>query len=158
MNDVVKKIGECDIEWIIQELSNKKVGAQFSLQGAFEGDFEGATGKTYDLRSDESDYTVELYNDMPYTYSLLKKYGMYRTRVMKIIKGTCYSYHVDLTPRVHIPLTSNKNCMFVIDDKVYRMPADGSVYLVDTTLYHTALNANREQFVRTHIVGNVTRP
>lgn len=158
MNEVVKKIGECDIEWIMQELSNKKVGAQFPLQGAFEGDFEGGVGKTYELRSDESDYTVELYNDMPYTYSLFKKYGMYRTRAMKMIKGTCYSYHVDLTPRIHIPLTSNKNCMFIIDDKVYRMPADGSVYLVDTTLYHTALNANREQFVRSHIVGNVTGP
>ena len=48
----------------------------------------------------------------------------------------------------------NDACLF-IDGKVYKLPADGSVYLVDTTLYHTALNANREQFIRTHIVGNV---
>lgn len=155
MKDIVTKVGECDIEWIIQEFENKKVSAQFPLQGAFEGDFEGAIGKTYDLRSDESAYTVPLHDNMPYTYSLLEKYNMYRTRVMKMVKGSCYSYHIDLTPRIHIPLTSNERCMFIIDDKVYKLPADGSVYLVDTTLYHTAINANREQFIRTHIVGNV---
>ena len=135
MKDVVKKVGKCDIEWIIQELENKKVSAQFPLQGAFEGDYEGAVGKTYDLRSDEAEYNVPLYKDMPYTYSLLEKYEMTRTRAMKMIKGSCYSYHIDLTPRIHIPLTSNKNCMFIIDDKIYRLPADGSVYLVDTRLY-----------------------
>jgi hypothetical protein len=155
MNEVVKKIGECDIDWIQQELDNKKVSAQFPLQGAFEGDFDGACGKTYDLRSDESDYILPLYKDMPYTYSILEKYKMSRTRIMKMVKGNCYSYHIDLTPRIHIPLTSNERCMFIIDDKIYRLPADGSVYLVDTRLYHTALNANREQFIRTHVVGNV---
>jgi hypothetical protein len=155
MKDVIQKVGECDIEWIIQELENKKVSAQFPLQGAFEEDYDGACGKTYDLRANESEYVVPLYDDMQYTYSLLSKYKMHRTRVMKMIKGTCYSYHIDLTPRIHIPLTSNERCMFIIDGKVYKLPADGSVYLVDTTLYHTALNANREQFIRTHIVGNV---
>lgn len=154
-NDVVKKVGEADIERILMELSNKKVSSQFPLQGAFEGDFDGAIGRTYDLRSDEKDYVVPLYPDMTYTNSILKEYGMCRTRAMKMIKGTCYSYHIDLTPRIHIPLTSNDSCMFIIDDEIYRLPADGSVYWVDTTLYHTAINANRDQFVRTHIVGNV---
>jgi hypothetical protein len=45
--------------------------------------------------------------------------------------------------------------MFIIDGEVITLPADGSVYWVDTRLMHTALNANREQFIRTHIVGNV---
>ena len=74
---------------------------------------------------------------------------------MSLKRGMCYSYHYDLTPRVHIPLTSNEKCMFIIEDKVYRLPADGSVYFVNTKLFHTALNANREDFERTHIVGNV---
>jgi len=154
-NEVVKKIGEADIERILMEMSNKKIDAQFPLQGAFEGDFDGAVGRTYDLRADEKEYVVPLYEDMPYTYSLLEKYNMYRTRAMKVIKGRCYSYHIDLTPRIHIPLESNDSCMFIIDDEVYRLPADGSVYWVDTRKYHTAINANREQFIRTHIVGNV---
>ena len=58
MKDVIQKVGECDIEWIIQELENKKVSAQFPLQGAFEGDYDGACGKTYDLRADESEYII----------------------------------------------------------------------------------------------------
>jgi hypothetical protein len=97
-----KKIGEVDIDRILLELDNKKISSQFPLQGAFDGDFDGSIGTTYELRSDESEYIVQLYNDMPYTYEILEKYGMHRTRVMKMIKGTCYSYHIDLTPRIHI--------------------------------------------------------
>lgn len=155
MNKIYYRVGEVDIDQINFELSNKKVNSQFPLQGVDELDFTGAVGKTYDLRGDEDDYIVPLYKDMPYTYSVLNEYGMYRTRVMKMVKGTCYSYHIDLTPRLHIPLNSNERCMFIIDGNTFHLPADGSIYWVDTRLMHTALNANREQFIRTHIVGNV---
>lgn len=155
--DYVKVIDHVDTSIILKEVKTleKVETGQTPLQGAFAGDFEGAVGKTYDLRSDEHDYTFPLYDTMPYTYELLEKYNLHRTRLMKMKKKTCYSYHYDLTPRIHIPLISNNSCMFVIEDKVYRLPADGSVYLVDTTKYHTALNANREDFYRLHLVGNV---
>ena len=153
--EVVKKIGEVDIDRILLELENKKIDAQFPLQGAFEDDWRGACGKTYDLRSDEKDYIVKLYQDMPYTYSILEKYSMYRSRVMKLIPGRCYSYHVEHTPRIHIPLESNEKSFFIIDDQVFRLPADGSVYWVDTRKIHTAVNANLERIIRTHIIGNV---
>lgn len=156
MNELFKKIGEVDIERLLFELDNKKVSAQFPLQGSSEDDFHGAEGKTYDLRSDERCYTVPLYKDMPYTYSIIEEFNMYRARVMKLIHKTCYSYHTDNTPRIHIPLISNDKCFFVIDDQVVRLPADGSVYLVDTTKLHTAVNANLDhRIIRTHLMGNV---
>ena len=154
---MIEKIGECDHNWIIDEFANRKYKSQIPLQGAFEGDFDGSTGKTGDLKYKEEEYNIPLYKDMPYTNSLLKKYEMSRTRVMTINQKECYSYHYDLTPRIHIPLTTNEKCMFIIDDKVFRLPADGSIYFVDTTLYHTALNANRDVFKRTHIVGNIIK-
>ena len=154
---MIEKIGECDHHWIIDELANREYKNQIPLQGAFEGDFNGSTGRTGDLQYKESEYNIALYDDMPYTNSILKQYEMSRTRAMTLQRGMCYSYHYDLTPRIHVPLTSNEKCMFIIEDKVYRLPADGSVYFVNTKVYHTALNANREDFERTHIVGNVTK-
>lgn len=157
MSDLIKVIGEADIDRILIELENKKVGAQFPLHGTHENDFEGAVGRVYTLRHDETDFKVPLYKDMKYTYSILEKYNLYRARVMKLTQGKCYSYHRDNTWRVHIPLESNDKCFFVINDEVIRMPADGSVYLVNTKLDHTAINANLDyKFVRVHLMGNIS--
>lgn len=150
MSSYYKIIDSVDIDKIKQELKNKKVTAQFPLQGD-----EGAISDSYDLLEDEADHVEPIYDDMPYINSLLKKYGMYRTRVMKMIGGTCYSVHVDNDPRIHIPLDSDDKNYFIVNDELFKMPADGSVYLVDTRYPHTAVNASSKRFVRTHIVGNV---
>jgi hypothetical protein len=153
MNDI-RIIGKVNIDKIKEELQSLKISAQFSLQGKSKDDFDSSTSYDYSLRADEDEFVYPLY-DLPYTNSVLKEYSMFRTRVMKMIKGTSYGIHVDNTPRIHIPLETNKNCLFIIDDVVYRMPADGSVYFTDTTKPHTAINANTNRFIRTHIVGNI---
>ena len=104
------------------------------------------------LRSEEKDFNVFAY-DLPYTNSILSELGMYRTRLMNMKPKTCYSYHWDPTKRMHIPLITNENNFFVIDDEVSRYPADGSYYLIDTTKKHTFVNASFEN--RLHIVGCV---
>ena len=76
---------------------------------------------------------------------------MVRTRIMTMSSKTCYSYHWDLSSRIHLPLVTNDDCFFVIEDNVYRTPADGSVYRVDTTKKHTFVNASFEK--RIHIMG-----
>ena len=48
---------------------------------------------------------------------------------------------------------TNDNCFLILNDSVHRLRADGSVYLVDTTVMLTAVNASTEE--RTHIIGNV---
>jgi hypothetical protein len=156
------KIGEIDLEKLIRDLEdnylkkfeNRECPRQFPLQGAFEDDWDGAKGNTLHLRNDEKDYIVRLYEGYDYMYSIINTYNLHRTRIMNMPRATAYGWHYDLTPRIHIPITTNPACMFILNDIVYRMPADGSVYWVDTTLEHTAINASREPFSRIHLVGN----
>lgn len=99
----------------------------------------------------EKEFTVPLWPGLIYTNQILTDLGMYRSRVMKMRDRTCYSYHVDPTGRIHIPLKTNENCFFVIEDEVVRLPANGSSYFIDTTKKHTFVNASFEE--RVHIVG-----
>lgn len=145
-----KIIDYVDLDKIKQELKNKKVTAQFPLQGD-----DTAISDSYDLLTNESDHVEPIYTDMPYTNFILKKHKMYRSRVMKMIGGTCYTVHIDNSPRIHIPLISDDHNYFIVNDKLFKLPADGSVYLIDTRLPHTAINASNKKFIRTHIVGNV---
>ena len=142
-----------DIERILLELNNVPKHSQICLQGV-EGNndpFYGI-GKVLDLNHKEEEFILPNFN-LPYTNSILKSLNMYRTRVMIMQPKTCYTYHLDLTKRIHIPLITNDKCFFVIEDKVVRYPADGNYYVVDTTKMHTAVNASFEE--RIHIVGCV---
>ena len=154
MSEVFKIVGKVDLEKIKAELKGKKVSAQFALQQDENG-IGDATGSTYELRDDEKDFVKPIYKDMPYINSIIEKYGMYRTRIMKLLGGCCYTVHVDNDPRIHIPLTSDEKNYFICNDQLIKMPADGSVYLVDTRYPHTAVNASNSRFIRTHIIGNV---
>jgi len=140
-----------DIDHILLEISslpeyNEQLSLQISSQGA------SAEGRFNNLSSSEKDFNHFAY-DLPYTNSVISSLGMYRTRLMKMTEKTCYTYHWDPSKRMHIPLVTNDDCFFVIEDQVSRYPADGSHYLVDTTKKHTFVNASR--FERIHIVGCV---
>lgn len=140
-----------DIEHILLELESlPEYDTQLSLQVTSSG--SSGEGKLNDLDFLEKDFNVFAY-DLPYTNSILSELGMYRTRLMNMKPKTCYSYHWDPTKRMHIPLITNENNFFVIDDEVSRYPADGSYYLIDTTKKHTFVNASFEN--RLHIVGCV---
>jgi len=142
-----------DIDRILLELEILPKGSQVPLQGVEpNGDPLYGTGKVLELNHSEEEFIYPLFN-IPYTNSIIKSLGMYRTRLMRMKPKVCYSYHYDLTKRIHIPLITNDKCMFIIDDKVYRYPADGNWYLIDTTKIHTAINASYEE--RIHIVGCV---
>jgi hypothetical protein len=108
-------------------------------------------GRITDLDHEEKDFVEPIFKDLAYTNTIIKKLGMYRTRVMRMPPQTCYTYHRDYTQRMHIPLITNERCFFVIDDEVSRYPADGSYYLINTTKKHTFVNASTEY--RIHIVG-----
>ena len=110
------------------------------------------TGRLSESNHSEEKFIYPLFN-MPYTNNLLKELKMTRSRVMKLVPFSCYSYHQDLTKRIHIPLVTNENCFMVIDDEIHRYPNDGNYYLVDTTKKHTFINASNRD--RIHIVGCV---
>ena len=161
MSEFIKKIGEVDIERIISEFYNKVYNEysiepeQYSLQGFNEDDVDGAAGMTGDLKGKEKECTVRLYDNYEYSYSIIEEYKMYRSRLMMLPDKRNYSWHIDYSPRLHIPLITNDSCFFIIEDKKIHLPADGGVYWVDTTKWHTFVNANRHPFMRYHIVGCV---
>lgn len=78
-----------------------------------------------------------------------QKYNVIRGRFMLMQHKTCLTYHTDPSPRLHIPIYTNENCMMIVDDKVIRLPF-GNTYVVDTRLPHTALNASKDP--RVHLV------
>jgi hypothetical protein len=151
------KISSVSIERILKEMEDlPEFDKQLPLQGVEDQtDMSYGSGQVDLLKNKETDFTHPLYPELKYINSIMSDMKMYRTRILKLHSFDCYSYHYDLSKRIHIPITTNKKCMFIIDDIVYRFPADGSVYLVDTTKFHTAINANREDFIRIHIVGCV---
>jgi hypothetical protein len=144
-----------DLKKIIEELKIlPKFEDQISLQGTKDNlDPFWGVGKwieKHKMGMKETDFNVPIF-DIPYTNSILKELKMYRTRVMNLKSKTCYSYHKDLSKRIHIPIQTNKDCFLIIDKKVEHLPADGNYYVIDTTQYHTALNASWEN--RIHLVG-----
>ena len=82
---------------------------------------------------------------------LAKDYTFGRMRLMKLTGRKCMSLHIDLEKRIHIPITTNENCLMIVDDEIIHMPADGNAYLVNTTKRHTALNSNQD-FDRIHLM------
>jgi hypothetical protein len=87
--------------------------------------------------------------------TLFEMFGGTRGRFMVLNKHKrAYSYHSDLTPRLHIPVTTNRDCKFIVDDVVYYLPDVGQLYMVDTTRPHSALNLGYEE--RLHIVYGIT--
>lgn len=149
-------IGKVDLNLLKEEIKNIENQRQFPLQGLKPDDKTSSISTDTTLRSNEEDYIVRLYDDMDYTYSIIEKFNLYRTRFMFLPSITCYGYHKDNTPRIHVPIETNNNCFFVLDDKIVRLPADGSVYWVNTTLPHTFVNSNSHasNFTRIHLVGN----
>ena len=112
-----------------------------------------ATGRITDKDHNEKEFTEFLF-DIPYTNSILQHLNVCRARVMRMRPRTCYTYHVDLTKRIHIPLITNENCFMIIKDQLYRYPADGNYYITDTTKKHTFVNASWDD--RIHIVAGCT--
>jgi len=146
-----------DIEKILYELKKEVFNYenfkdQINLQivegkSPYYGSREGKN-----LAHSEKDFFKFFFN-IPYTNSILFHFDLYRSRVMNLKSKTCLSYHKDPTKRFHIPIVTNENCFFIIDKKYYHLPADGSCYIIDSTLPHTAVNASFSD--RVHIIGTL---
>jgi len=77
---------------------------------------------------------------------------VFRTRIMLSKPKGCYSIHRDFSPRLHLPLITNKQCNFLITEPLtmFHLPADGTTTWIDTTKHHTFMNGSTEQ--RLHLV------
>lgn len=79
---------------------------------------------------------------------------LFRTRLLMIAPdSTPVRRHSDgaRTVRLHIPIETNEGSWFEIDGRHYYLPADGSAYLINTSLIHQVGNAG--EVPRTHLVS-----
>lgn len=83
-------------------------------------------------------------------------YSHGRVRIMRMGPKSTYTYHMDCETRLHFALKTTPKAMFIIDDEVFRVPADGQGYIINTTSLHTAVNASLES--RIHIVFDLLIP
>lgn len=84
---------------------------------------------------------------------LILKFDLRRTRIMLVEPWSCYSMHCDTTPRIHIPIITNKECYFVYKHGLIEHLSVGNVYWVDTTKMHTFINCSPHH--RVHLMGSV---
>ena len=83
-------------------------------------------------------------------------FSMSRTRIFALDPNTVgYTVHRDTTARIHIPIVTAELARFYSYEPEEQccdfMPADGSIYYVDTTKHHTFKNLS--PITRIHIVG-----
>jgi hypothetical protein len=97
------------------------------------------------MRMDEFDDRVDL-SSVPYVMEMAEKvkplldFNSITYRI--VMPNTCYNWHVDLGKNcIHIPLTTNEGCWFVFENRCFRMPADGTVYIVNNERPHTFMNS-----------------
>lgn len=63
----------------------------------------------------------------------------------------CYTFHSDSSPRIHVPIITNKESFLVFMHSGIHHLEIGKVYWVDTTQIHSAMNGSSEW--RLHLVG-----
>lgn len=75
-----------------------------------------------------------------------------RARLMKLVPQHTMFMHPDMGYRYHVAIRTNPNCFIFFRDteKAYHIPADGYVYKMDATKWHTAFNAGHRD--RYHFV------
>jgi hypothetical protein len=139
---------EDHITW--KEIDNK--GRQTSLQYAINHDiWLGATERTQ-IKSKYFFLTNPFFHNSEFE-NILKKYKLFRTRLLWLNSQSCYSMHFDDTPRIHIPLITNEDSFIVFKTGIVEHLEVGKVYWVDTRETHTAINGGEKP--RLHLVGCV---
>ena len=83
--------------------------------------------------------------------TVIKKYRLVRSRLMWVYPKSCYSFHNDVAPRIHIPLITNEECFFTFrTGEIFHLDTSG-VWWTDTRKTHTFLNTSDHP--RLHMVG-----
>lgn len=69
-----------------------------------------------------------------------------RARIAKLNEKRCYRLHRDMTYKFHLPIITNPSNLFVFPEQRHRviihLPADGTIYYVDTSETHTFMNGH----------------
>lgn len=137
------------IQWQVVPGKSRQAGIQY-IKG--EDPFLSAVGKKKEgVNEHEYDQINPLFIGTGFE-NIIKKYNLFRTRLMWMEPYACYSIHQDTTYRLHIPLLTNPRCYFIWpDDQKMDFLAAGNSYVVDTTKPHSFVNFSN--LPRLHLVG-----
>jgi hypothetical protein len=87
---------------------------------------------------------------------IIKKYKAFRTRIMILPPRQCYSIHADPTPRLHIPIITNKQSWMIWPHlNICENMRLGKIYWTNTTKHHSFLNGG--ETARVHVVMGVEK-
>jgi len=83
---------------------------------------------------------------------LILKHNGYRTRILALKPGQCYSIHNDLSMRIHLPIITNDHCWMIWPkhSECHQLK-EGNVYLTNTKEYHTFFNGSKNH-TRIHLL------
>lgn len=81
---------------------------------------------------------------------------LFRTRLLFMKPRTCYSVHKDFLPRIHLPVTTNPQCLMCFPQHgiMQFLQNTGHSYWVDTRQMHTFINCS--EHTRVHLVAVVS--
>lgn len=87
---------------------------------------------------------------------IIKKFNLYRSRIMVLEGKTNYTIHSDTHNRLHIPIFSNDEAFFYFPkyEKSFVLE-EGKGYIVNTTEIHTFVNTSLK--ARVHFVGSIPK-
>jgi len=148
----IKSVLECyyklepNITWTHYPSKGKQAGLQYNLD---EDPWTSAVGK----HRQSNDRYIEINPIVQNTIfeTIIKKFSLSRSRFMWLDGMSCYSMHVDETPRLHIPIITNHDCYFVFKAVPPVHLKTGNVYFVDTRKCHSFMNCSDQ--ARLHFVG-----
>jgi hypothetical protein len=87
-------------------------------------------------------------------FNRLRPLQLFRSRLLMARPGfQMQSAHVDgiAAVRIHVPIETNPEAWFEVEDRHYHLPADGSAYVVNTSVLHRIGNPGTTD--RTHLVS-----
>lgn len=139
---------------------------QYALQGKDKNDGQfcclrkefGGTFTGYDDRTHSTLLEIFEGTEIETLFKWLTDYTVCRSRIFVLGEGNKseYDIHADPTKRLHVPIVTNDTCGFNFYDEEKNLihtdflKADGSVYIVDTTVLHNT--QNKASTDRIHIV------
>jgi hypothetical protein len=139
---------ENDLEWTNDGHKGKQCGLQYKIN---KNPWSSAVGRA---KGNELEVNIlnPLFKDTIFE-SIINEYNLKRTRLIWSGPYSCYSMHTDSTPRIHVPLITNKECFFLFKEGSPQYMSAGFLYWVDTRKYHTFINCSEKN--RLHLVGIV---
>jgi len=140
---------ESKIDWPEKSAKGMQCGLQYALG---EDPSSSAVGSLKKFRSEKEYCKINPLFQNTVFEDIINQFELYRTRLMWMNSFSCYSIHNDDSKRIHIPLITNSNCLFIFPDipKIVHLPL-GRVYTVDTTKMHSFCNFSN--MPRLHLVG-----